>query len=158
MIKRVVSAFLFAVLSVGTGACQVNASHVPSAQLSRAINELTAALTQTIEIAAEGAAPYAKQRTPWPCETVGTRAFSIGYDIKVKDPRAGLKKALAHWTDRGLGVGLDSSDREQHPEIVLEAPLFELSVHAFPERGELWIRGNTVCLAGEVPEDWRDVR
>ena len=51
---------------------------------------------------------------------------------------------------------MDDSEASVHPEVLFDAPLFELSVHAFPERGQVWIRGNTVCLPGEIPEGWPD--
>ncbi|MFF3664642.1 hypothetical protein [Microtetraspora malaysiensis] len=147
----------FVAMAIGAGGCGMEGGEKPEPSISQAIYELTRAVDETLR-KSDVQGDAVGQRRPWPCGREGRRAMSYGYDVGSKNAEAVVKNALAYWTARGLRVVDDSSDRSMNPSVTLAGNLFELGIYAFPERGQVWIAGNTVCLAGEVPEDWRDVR
>ncbi|GLW97179.1 hypothetical protein [Microtetraspora sp. NBRC 16547] len=126
-------------------------------RIAQALRELTGALAETIEVSGLDAEPTA-QRALWPCEDAGKRAFTISYDVIVPDPHRVVNAVVDHWRQRRFTVQVDRSRDHSQPEAIVKSRIFELSVHGFPDRSSVWVRGNTVCLPGEVPEDWRDVR
>jgi hypothetical protein len=125
--------------------------------LAEGLASLTRALDEAVSATGLDNVPYRRTKGPWRCDEAHHSAFSYGYDVKVANPRSAVKAVLRTWTQRGYVIQEDNSDAPVHPEVYLATPLLELSAVAFPERGEVWIAGNTVCLAGEVPEGWRDV-
>ncbi|WP_433215812.1 hypothetical protein [Microtetraspora malaysiensis] len=125
--------------------------------IAQAVRELTDSLAETFERSGLGAKSVAHRR-PWPCEDTGKRAFAIGYDVVVSDPQIAVNAVVDYWKQRGFPFQIDHSRDRSQPEAIVRLGVFEMSVHGFPERNSVWLRGNTVCLAGEVPEDWRDVR
>ncbi|MEV0968761.1 hypothetical protein [Microtetraspora glauca] len=126
-------------------------------QIARALRELSVTLAETIEMSGLAAAPT-MQRALWPCDEVGRRAFTISYDVIVPDPHRTVNAVVDQWKKHGFKVQIDRSRDQAQPEAIVASRDFEMSVHGFPDRSSVWIRGNTACLPGEVPEEWRDVR
>ncbi len=98
-------------------------------------------------------------RTPgkWWCELGEGQAFQLGFTAPARDPRATVVAVAELWRREGLLVQMDRTQHATRPEVIVRGRLIEMSVHGFPERGTVWIAGNTACLDGEVPPAWRDV-
>ncbi|WP_157530087.1 hypothetical protein [Microtetraspora niveoalba] len=144
-------------IATGVGGCGTVSDEKHDPTIAEAILQLTRAVDETLRTS-DVQGGRRGERRPWPCDLEGHHAVSYSYDVDSTNPEAVVKRALAYWTARGVRVVDDSSGRSIHPSVTLAGELFELGIYAFPERGQVWIAGNTVCLAGEVPEGWRDVR
>ncbi len=81
----------------------------------------------------------------------------LNYNAKAEAPGVTVRTVLQFWRSLGYRVEVDRSTDAKRPEAIVGGSLIELSVHGYPDRGEVWISGNTVCLPGEVPNSWRDV-
>ncbi|WP_433413493.1 hypothetical protein ACQP1V_30765 [Microtetraspora malaysiensis] len=154
--KRKMFVPLVVIIVVFAQGCVMVDKKLPS--LADGLRMMLGALDETVAAGLDGAEPYLKTRRPWQCDQAQKRSFSSSYDVKARDPRSVVKAVGAHWRSRGYRIQEENSGAPKHPEIYADADVFELGIVGFPERGEVWIHGNTVCLAGEVPEDWRDVR
>ncbi len=147
---------LVAVVMILSQGCLMTENEPPT--LADGLRLMVAAMDEAVAVGLDGAVPYMKTKSPWQCDQAQKRSFSYSYDIKSKDPRAAVKAVRTHWRSRGYRVQEDNSDAPAHPEVYADVAAFELSIVGFPEREEVWVHGNTVCLPGEVPEEWRDVR
>ncbi|GLX96426.1 hypothetical protein [Herbidospora sp. NBRC 101105] len=128
----------------------------PRPPISAALSDLEAALGRALQASSLTGPPV---RTPgnWPCDFGEGEAFQLEFTAPARDPRATVVAVGELWRREGLTIQMDRTQHPNRPEVVVRGRLIEMSVHGFPERGTVWIAGNTACLDGEVPEAWRDV-
>ncbi|WP_156046104.1 hypothetical protein [Herbidospora cretacea] len=128
----------------------------PRPPISDALRDLDAALARAIQVSSLTGPP---KRTPgrWWCKLGEGQAFQLGFTAPARDPRATVAAVGELWRREGLTIQMDRTQHPNRPEVVVRGRLIEMSVHGFPERGTVWIAGNTACLDGEVPDAWRDV-
>lgn len=128
----------------------------PRPPISAALNDLDAALNRALKVSSLTGTP---KRTPgnWPCKLGGGQAFQLEFTAPARDPRAAVVAVGELWRREGFVVQLDNARHPDLPEVIVRGRLIEMSIYGFPERGTVWIAGNTACLDGEVPPAWRDV-
>ncbi|WP_157556011.1 hypothetical protein [Herbidospora yilanensis] len=124
--------------------------------IAEGLADLEQALGRAVEMV-KPSAPPERENNPWPCRTEGKSAFSVDVDLKSADPQAAVTTLLAFWRKAGFRVEVDRSADPDRPWAVVGGRLIEMSIHGFPDRGTVWIGGNTICLGGEVPGSWRGV-
>ncbi|TKK90572.1 hypothetical protein FDA94_06160 [Herbidospora galbida] len=126
------------------------------ALIAEGLADLEHALGRAVEVV-RPTAPPERENSPWPCRTERQSAFSVDIDLKSADPRAAVTAPLAFWRKERLRVEADRPADPDRPWAVVGGRLIEISIHGFPDRGTVWIGGNTICLNGEVPGAWRSV-
>ncbi|WP_157518198.1 hypothetical protein [Herbidospora mongoliensis] len=128
----------------------------PRPPISAALSDLEAALARAVQVSSITDKPV---RTPgnWPCGLGEGEAFQLEFTAPARDPRASVVAVVELWRREGLTVQVDQSRHPDLPEVIVRGRLIEMSIYGFPDRGTVWIAGNTACLDGEVPAAWRDV-
>ncbi|WP_157556009.1 hypothetical protein [Herbidospora yilanensis] len=128
----------------------------PRPPISEALEVLDASLARALQASSLTGKPV-RTPGPWPCGGKEGQAFQLGFTARARDPRAAVVAVGELWRREGLIVQVDNARHPDLPEVIVRGRLIEMSIYGFPERGTVWIAGNTACLDGEVPEAWRDV-